>query len=153
VRWLAHLFKAMGFCQNEWMKKTFLHPSSLAFVILLGLSGLSHAQSTSNQEVKDISPGLWEIVLTPADAARPEKLIAGIATEGAKNCSFSESSNSGGVAKFSNSCTGSYGIKTTGSLRFTATTIDGQMRSIATVAGQTTSFDSKVSARWLGACR
>jgi hypothetical protein len=104
VRWLAHLFKAMGFCQNEWMKKTFLHPSSLAFVILLGLSGLSHAQSTSNQEVKDISPGLWEIVLnttaadqpgwkpepfslrqciTPADAARPEKLIAGIATEGA----------------------------------------------------------------------
>jgi hypothetical protein len=151
-----------------------LHTISMALALAGAFLSQSSQAQTAPQAAKDISPGLWEIVmntnvpdqpdwkpepfrvrqcLTAFDAANPEKLISGMATQGATGCTFTQSTNAGGVIRFANTCSGTHAIKTTGAIRFTATSMEGNMRATANVGGQQTVFENQITGRHLGACK
>jgi hypothetical protein len=121
----------------------------------------------------DLSPGLWEITMesrvgaasewapapfnlkqcvTANDARDPSKLIGSISTPGATGCSYTERNYSGSTFRFALDCSGSLGIKSSGSVTFGATQFGGEITTTGNVAGQTTEFRNKVSGTRVGDC-
>ena len=121
----------------------------------------------------DVSPGSWEITmetrvpaepgfapppfqitqcLTDADARDPSRVLGGVSNPGASGCSYSDKSYSGNTFSFSMQCAGTYEIKASGRVSFTADTMQGMIDSTASVGGKPVQTQNKISARRLGGC-
>lgn len=121
----------------------------------------------------DLLPGLWEITMesrasaeagwTPApfalsqclkhsDAQDPSRLISAIAVPGATGCSFTQRQFAGGTFRFALDCTGSYAIKTWGSVAFAPDSFTGSITALADVAGQATEMQNRVFGKRVGGC-
>ena len=122
---------------------------------------------------EDLSPGLWEITLesrvaaeagwAPApfklseclkasDAKDPSRLISSIAVPGATGCSYTERNYAGSTFQFALDCSGSYGLKTRGSVTFAADSLSGSITALANVGGQVTEMQNRVSGKRVGGC-
>ena len=121
----------------------------------------------------DVSPGSWEITmetrvpaepgfapppfqitqcLTDADARDPSRVLGGVSNPGATGCNYSDKGYSGNTFTFSMQCTGTYEIKASGRVSFTADTMQGMIDSTANVGGKPVQTQNKISARRLGGC-
>ena len=121
----------------------------------------------------DVSPGSWEITmetrvpaepafapppfqitqcLTDADARDPSRVLGGVSNPGASGCSYSDKSYSGNTFSFSMQCAGTYEIKASGRVSFTADTMQGMIDSTANVGGKPVQTQNKISARRIGGC-
>jgi hypothetical protein len=121
----------------------------------------------------DVSPGSWEITmetrvpaepgfapppfsitqcLTDSDARDPSRVLGSVSNPGATGCNYSEKSYSGNTFSFAMQCSGSYAIKASGSVSFTADTMQGNINSTATVGDKPVQTVNKISARRLGSC-
>ncbi len=121
----------------------------------------------------DVSPGSWEITmetrvpaepgfapppfqitqcLTDADARDPSRVLGGVSNPGATGCNYSDKSYSGNTFSFAMQCAGSYEIKASGRVSFTADTMQGMIDSTASVGGKPVQTQNKISARRLGGC-
>ena len=121
----------------------------------------------------DISPGAWQIsmetrvpsepgfappafqitqCLTAADARDPSRVLGGVSNPGASGCKYTDKSYAGNSFSFAMQCEGSYGIKASGRVSFTSSTMDGTIESTATVAGKPVQTQNKLTARRLGNC-
>jgi len=118
------------------------------------------------------APGLWQIgaqtqavglplvlapmniehCLTPEDARDPSKLLGRLSSPGASSCAYTNSAYSGANFHFAMECAGIFGIKATGEIAFTATTLTGAIDSTASVNGQAVQMRSTLSAQRLGDC-
>lgn len=122
---------------------------------------------------EDPSPGLWEITmdsrvpvdtgwapaplgvtqcLTASDARDPSSLVGSMSTPGATGCSYTERSYSGSTFRFAVECSGSYGLKSRGSVTFGAVSFDGNITATVTLNGQATEFQNRVSGKRVGDC-
>jgi hypothetical protein len=121
----------------------------------------------------DVSPGSWEITmetrvpaepdfapppfqltqcLTEADARDPSRVIGRVSNPGATGCNYSDRSYSGNTFSFAMQCAGTYAIKASGRVSFTADTMQGTIESTANVAGNSVQTQNKISARRIGGC-
>jgi len=121
----------------------------------------------------DITPGLWEITvesrvaaspgfvppasrltkcLTARDARDPSQVLGEIATQGATGCTYAERRYVGDTLAFSVVCAGAFAIMSTGTVSFTANTMEGNIAAKANMGGQNVEMQNKVSARRLGGC-
>ena len=121
----------------------------------------------------DVSPGSWEITmetrvpaepgfapppfqitqcLTDADARDPSRVLGGVSNPGATGCNYSDKSYSGNTFSFSMQCAGTYEIKASGRVSFTADTMQGMIDSTASVGGKPVQTQNKILARRLGGC-
>lgn len=131
------------------------------------------AMAAGGATAADLSPGLWEIALdarvqadgafapgpmtlrqcvSAADARDPSRIIGPLATPGATGCQYTERSYSGGTFRFALDCSGTYGIKSRGSVTFGATGFDGTMSATANLTGQPVEFESRISGKRIGDC-
>ena len=90
--------------------------------------------------------------LTAADAREPAKLISSLATPGATGCNYTEKSYSGGVFRFALDCSGSYGLKSRGSVTFGADSFNGTITATGSVGGQATEFQNRIAGKRVGSC-
>ncbi len=118
-------------------------------------------------------PGQWEITMesrvpqaggwkpepftmsqciSTADAADPSRLIEGIAVPGATGCSYTERDYSGSTFRFALTCSGSYDLKASGEVNFGASSFEGNIDATGNIAGQSTTFTNRVSAKRTGEC-
>ena len=121
----------------------------------------------------DLSPGLWEITmesrvpadsgwnpppfnvtqcLTANDARDPSKLISSISTPGATGCSYTNKSYSGSTFQFALDCSGSYGLKSKGSVTFNANSFSGDITATGNLGGQVVEFQNHVTGKRVGGC-
>jgi hypothetical protein len=121
----------------------------------------------------DISPGSWEIsmetrvpsepgfapppfqltqCLTEADARDPSRVLGGVSNPGATGCNYTDKNYSGNTFSFSMQCAGTYEIKASGRVSFTADSMQGMIDSTASVGGKPVQTQNKISARRLGGC-
>ena len=130
----------------------------LAFALLL-VSGLAQAA---------IEPGNWEFsvdsplvgnsntptvkqrCLSPDEAADPQKVLS--EARGSDKCQLSNVVDSGSDYKFDVACTGNVPIHGSGSVRYTPTTLDGEVDLIGETRGLRLKTRSFVSGRKLGPC-
>lgn len=136
-------------------------------VAVLMLAGLTPAFAA------DISPGMWEISMetrvpdqpgftpppfsiqqcfTADDARDPSRVLSQVANPGASDCRYTDKSYSGNTFNFTMECAGSFAIKTTGRVTFTATTLDGMIEGTAAVDSKPVRTENRVSGRRLGGC-
>ena len=122
---------------------------------------------------EDLSPGLWEITMesrvptdtgwtpspfnltqcfTASDAQDPSRLISSISTPGATACNYTEKSYSGSTFRFTLDCSGYYGLKSKGSVTFSANSFNGNITATGSVSGQATEFQNRVSGTRVGGC-
>ena len=120
-----------------------------------------------------IQPGLWELTmetrvaaspdfapaptsinqcLTAQDAQDPSRVLGGVANPGASDCTYTEKNFVGSTFRFKMQCAGSFGIQTRGEITYSATSMQGDIVSTASVLGQATELKSKITARRLGDC-
>jgi hypothetical protein len=137
------------------------------------LFALTAVLAATTSFADDLSPGLWEITmesrvgtapewapapfnlrqcLTANDARDPSKLIGSISTPGATGCTYTERNYSGSIFRFALDCSGTFGIKSRGSVTFSATEFSGEITATGNVAGQTTELQNKVSGTRVGDC-
>ena len=140
----------------------------------IGILLLLIAATTSSLALADdLTPGLWEVTmesrvpsetgwqpapfnltqcLTAGDAKDPSRLVGSISTSGASGCNFTEKTYSGGNFRFALDCGGSFGLKTRGTLAFSANSFSGTIVASGNVGGQATEFQNRVSGRRVGGC-
>jgi Protein of unknown function (DUF3617) len=130
-----------------------------ALALCLALAGVAHAS---------VEPGNWEFslesplqgtvtgptvkqrCLTPEEAADPAKVLA--EARAAKECQFTNVRDSGTDYKFDVECTGRTPIRGSGTVRYTARALDGEIDLIAEAQGLRLKTRSFVSGRHLGPC-
>lgn len=121
----------------------------------------------------DVSPGSWEITLetrvpaepdfapppfsltqclTEADSRDPSRVLGSASNPGATACNYTDQSYSGNTFTFSMQCTGSYAIKASGRVSFSADSMQGTIDSTANIGGKEVQQVNKISARRLGNC-
>jgi uncharacterized protein DUF3617 len=121
----------------------------------------------------DVSPGMWEISMetrvpdqpgfapppfstkqcfSAEDARDPSRVLAQVANPGASDCRYTNKNYSGNTFNFTMECAGSYGIKSTGRVTFTSTTLDGTIEGTAKVGENTVQTQNKLSGRRVGSC-
>ena len=126
---------------------------------LLLLAGVAHAS---------VEPGNWEFslesplqgnangpvvkqrCLTEEEASDPQKVLA--EARGSDKCQLSNVRDSGADYKFDIACTGRVPIHGTGTVRYTPTTLDGEVDLIGETQGLRLKTRSFVSGRRLGPC-
>jgi Protein of unknown function (DUF3617) len=122
---------------------------------------------------EDPAPGLWALSLeakvdsapgfepgpltvnqcfTKADAADPSKLLGPIASAGAAGCSYSKASYVGQAFHFAMECAGTFELRTTGEVTFTATTLRGLITTSSSIDGKKVEFKSVLSGHRVGDC-
>ena len=115
-----------------------------------------------------IDPGNWEFslesplqgnangpvvkqrCLTPEEAADPQRVLA--EARGSDKCQLSNVVDSGSDYKFDVACTGNVPVHGSGSVRYTPTTLDGEVDLIGETRGLRLKTRSFVSGRRLGPC-
>jgi hypothetical protein len=160
----ARGFRASRVCWPSPSKEAYMPSPRKTFAILYLLPALAAAQMPS--------PGLWQIgaqtqavglplvlapmaiehCLTPEDARDPSKLLGRLSSPGATSCAYTNSGYSGSNFHFAMECAGAFGIKATGDVAFTATTLTGAIDSTASLNGQAVAMRSTISAQRLGDC-
>ena len=139
---------------------------------LIAFVGAANLLSTAAR-ADDIAPGSCQISLetrvpsepgfappafqirqcfTAGDARDPSRVLGGVSNPGATGCQYTNQSYAGNSFSFTMQCTGSYGIKATGRVSYTADSMDGLIESTANVAGKPVQTQNKISARRLGGC-
>ena len=131
----------------------------VAALLLLFVSSTAHAA---------IEPGNWEFsvdsplqgnvngpvvkqrCLTPEEAADPQKVLA--EARGSDKCQLSNVRDSGSDYQFDVACTGRVPIHGSGNVRYTPTTLDGEIDLIGETQGLRLKTRSFVSGRRLGPC-
>ena len=126
---------------------------------LLLLAGVAHAS---------VEPGNWEFslesplqgnasgpvvkrrCLTPEEASDPAKVLAEV--RGSEQCQLSNVRDSGTEYKFDLQCTGRTPVRGAGTVRYTPTTLDGEIDLVAETQGLRLKTRSFVSGRRLGPC-
>jgi len=137
------------------------------------LFALAAAMALTPAYGEDVSPGLWEITmesrvaaapawapspfslrqcLTANDARDPSGLVRSLSVPGATGCDYTERNYSGNTFRFVLDCSGSYGIKSRGSVTFDTNSFSGEITATGNLGGQTTEFQSKVSGKRIGDC-
>lgn len=137
------------------------------------MTGALMAIAAPTLPAADIQPGLWELVVesrlaaspelppesialeqcfTKQDAQDPSRILGGVASMGATDCTYTEKSNSGNVFRFRMECAGSHGIRASGEIAYSASSMDGRIITVANMAGQTAELQSRITARRLGGC-
>jgi hypothetical protein len=127
----------------------------------------------TSAKAEDLAPGLWEITLESrvptdtgwapspfaltqclqvSDARDPSRLIGAIAVPGATGCTYTERSYSGGTFRFALDCTGSYGIKSRGTVVFSANSFEGNVTATADITGKATEFQNRIAGKRIGNC-
>jgi len=99
-----------------------------------------------------LSPMAIEHCLTADDARDPSRLLGRLSSPGATGCAYTNSAYSGSNFHFAMECEGILGIKASGDVAFTATSLNGAIASTATISGQAVDLRSTLSARRLGEC-
>jgi Protein of unknown function (DUF3617) len=131
----------------------------------LALAGVARAE--------DIAPGLWELTLEASvesdpgfqpgpmtvnqclskeGAGDPGTLLGPIAGAGATGCNYSEQSYVGQEFRFTMQCSGTFELRTTGTVTFSATTLRGLMTTSSSIDGTTVQFKSVLVGHRLGDC-
>jgi hypothetical protein len=144
----------------------YLSPFGLLPFGLLMLTG-------NNASAQDISPGMWEITvnsvvatspgfapppvtqnqcLTAADARDPRRLFGEIATPGASGCTYGKSDVSGSNIHFTMQCAGNLGLRASGDVSFTLTSVCGSITSSAKLGDQLVNMQSQLSGHRVGNC-
>jgi len=90
--------------------------------------------------------------LTADDARDPSRVLGGVSNPGASGCNYTDKSYSGNTFSFTMQCEGSFAIKASGRVSYTADTMNGVIESTANVAGKPVQTRNKISARRLGSC-
>ena len=88
--------------------------------------------------------------LTPEEAADPQKVLS--EARGSDKCQLSNVVDSGSDYKFDLACTGNVPIRGTGTVRYTPTTLDGEVDLVGETRGLRLKTRSFVSGRRLGPC-
>jgi hypothetical protein len=122
---------------------------------------------------EDLAPGLWSISMesrvqaetgwTPApfnltqclqssDAKDPSRLISSIASPGATGCTYTERNYSGSTFRFALECAGTLGIKSRGTVTFSANSFEGSMSATTDINGKATEFQNRLSGKRVGDC-
>jgi hypothetical protein len=145
------------------MEATMLHTSKcLAALIFLPLAAAAQmptpglwqigAQTQATGVPLALAPMAIEHCLTADDAKDPSKLLGRLSSPGATGCAYTNSAYSGSNFHFAMECSGIFGIKATGDVAFTATTLSGAIDSTANINGQAVEMRSTLSAKRLGDC-
>ncbi len=137
------------------------------------MAGTLMAIAAPSMPPTDIQPGLWELVVesrlaaspesppdsialeqcfTKQDAQDPSELLGSMASMGATDCTYTEKSNSGSVFRFKMECAGSHGIRASGEIAYSVSSMNGKIVTVMDMGGQTTELQSKIQARHLGGC-
>lgn len=150
-----------------------MHRASLRLLALsAGLLASLHASPAAGPE-----PGLWDVsadmaiaaapdfklepvtlrqCFSAADVRDPSRMLGGMATAGAGNCTFSDKRESPGHADFSFRCEGLLAISGRGSVDYTAQAMQGRLElGFAASAGenaQRAESVSRISAKRVGPC-
>ena len=90
--------------------------------------------------------------LTAGDAKDPSRLISSISTPGATGCNYTEKNYFGSTFQFALDCSGSYGLKSRGSVTFSANSFNGEFTTTADLGGQTVEIQNRISGKRLGGC-
>jgi hypothetical protein len=130
----------------------------------------------SSPLAEGIKPGLWKIslesrvaaapgwqpepfeitqCLSEADAQNPDRLLAGMGTEGVSGCDFLNRDYSGNRVRFGLSCAGQLGLTGQGEMNFTDTSMEGTIDVSFADAGQggeRTAMQNRLHAVYLGNC-
>jgi hypothetical protein len=130
--------------------------------VILAIPAICSAQT--------ISAGLWQLslqvqsaaaampplqanqCLTDADAMDPSKLLSSMASPGASGCTYSDRRYSANTFRFTMACAGTFAIKATGDVSFTATTMSGTISTSANINGQPVNMQNSVTAQRIGDC-
>ena len=102
------------------------------------------------QKSSDGGPVVKQRCLTPDEAADPQKVLA--EARGSDKCQLSNVVDSGSDYKFDVACTGNVPIHGSGNVRYTPTTLDGEVDLIGETRGLRLKTRSYVSGRKLGPC-
>jgi len=137
------------------------------------IAALGAAVSMHSVSAQDLSPGMWEVTmetqatgdagwkpppfnrmqcLTANDAKDPSRLVGSMSVPGATGCTYTERSYSGNTFRFALDCSGSYGIRSKGSVIFSPASFNGEFTATANLAGQSTEFRNEVQGRRVGSC-
>jgi len=121
----------------------------------------------------DVTPGLWELSLeasveaapgfapgavalnkcfSKADALDPATFLAAVEAPAASDCTFTDRSYIGDTFKFRMKCAGTLNMQTSGEITFSATTLNGIVRTSAMLDGSVVEFKSTLAGRRLGDC-
>ena len=95
-------------------------------------------------------PAVKQRCLTPEEANDPAKVLA--EARGSDKCQLSNVRDSGADYKFDIACTGRVPIHGSGTVRYTPTTLDGEVDLIGETQGLRLKTRSFVSGRRLGPC-
>ncbi len=96
------------------------------------------------------APTVRQRCLTPEEAADPQKVLR--EARGSDKCQLSNVVDSGSDYKFDLACTGNVPVHGSGSVRYTPTTLDGEVDLIGEARGLRLKTRSFVSGRRLGPC-
>ena len=99
-----------------------------------------------------LAPMAIEHCLTAEDARDPSRLLGRLSSPGATGCTYTDSAYTGSNFHFAMTCSGIFGIKASGDVAFTPTTLTGAIASTATINGQAVEMHSTLSAHRLGDC-
>jgi hypothetical protein len=130
----------------------------LRFAVLLVFASAAHAA---------VEPGKWEFslesplqnnnapevrqrCLSPEEAADPQKVLAEVRSK--NNCQLSNVQDSGTEYRFDVACDAKVPVTGSGAVRYTPTTIDGQIDLVGETRGLRLKTRSFVSGRRLGPC-
>ena len=95
-------------------------------------------------------PLVRERCLTPEEAADPQRVLA--EARGSDKCRLSNVVDSGSDYKFDVACTGKVPVNGSGNVRYTPTTLDGEVDLVGETRGLRLKTRSFVSGRKLGPC-
>jgi hypothetical protein len=137
------------------------------------LAGLCMVAFPTWAGADDVMPGLWELSLeatvdaapgfapgpttvnqcfSKADARDPGKILAAVTTPDAGDCTYLERSYAGEMFHFKMRCTGALQMQSSGEVRFSATKLDGTIKTSSTIDGVPVEFKSMIRGRRIGDC-
>ena len=96
------------------------------------------------------TPEVRQRCISPEEAGDPQKVLAEVRQK--NDCQFSNLRDSGSEYRFDLACNTKVPVTGTGALRYTPTTIDGEIDLVGETRGLRLKTRSFVSGRWLGPC-
>jgi len=137
-------------------------------VLACSLSAVAAAQEPK----ETLAPGMWRITvqsqvpgmpiamapvevdqcLSAKDAKDPSKLLGSVSSPDASNCVYSEKGYEGASFHFTMQCGGAMGLRATGHIAFTASSLNGTIDATASFNGQAVALSNAVTAQRVGDC-
>ena len=127
-------------------------PAAIADDVAAGLWELSLTASVTADPGFAPGPVVINQCVTNADARNPARVLAPIASSGAGDCHYTQTSYTGGTFRFQMLCTGPLHLQTSGEVSFSSTSLSGSMTTSSTIDGNQVELKSALSGRRLGDC-